>query len=308
MKKTLIALAVLAASGASFAQVTITGNATYGYQIVNKPGSTAGGFGVDGSSVNFASTEDLGGGNTVKASLVLDKTNRTGTGGGDFGLNIGGAWGAIDMSLAEGSDYLSGDFVGMDDKVFGALGPAGDSVSYKTPQIIPGLTFTFAHSEPAASTSAAGTYGGEAAGDVAGRQRSNTLTAAYAAGPLSVNVGFRSYDNQDVGSKTRVRAKASYDFGMFKLGAGVVETQKFTGGADTLTNVGLTAPLGAFSLAADFASNKRAAGDTRTGYGLVGTYNLSKRTSVAAKYYNYTAAFTDNSATTRTDLVLSHNF
>ena len=32
MKKSLIALAVLAASGASFAQVSITGNVTYGYQ------------------------------------------------------------------------------------------------------------------------------------------------------------------------------------------------------------------------------------------------------------------------------------
>ena len=32
MKKSLIALAVLAASGASFAQVSITGNLTYGYQ------------------------------------------------------------------------------------------------------------------------------------------------------------------------------------------------------------------------------------------------------------------------------------
>lgn len=308
MKKTLIALAVLAASGASFAQVTITGNATYGYQVITSPTTTNGGFGVDGSSVTFASSEDLGGGNTVKASLVLDKTNRSGTGGGDFGLNIGGAWGSIDMSLAEGSDYLSGDFVGLDGKVFSGLGPAGDSVSYKTPALFPGFTLSFAHGEPSSTTTAAGAYGAEAAGDVAGRQRTNTLTAAYAAGPLSVNVGFRTYDNQEVANKTRVRAKASYDFGMFKLGAGVVETQKFAGGAETLTNVGVSAPLGAFTLAADYGWNKRAAGDTRSGYGLVGTYSLSKRTSVAAKYYNYTAAFGDASATTRSDLVLSHNF
>jgi hypothetical protein len=301
MKKTLIALAVLAASGASFAQVSITGNATYGYQVISAPGSTNGGFGIDGSSVTFASTEDLGGGNTVKASLVLDKTNRSGTGGGDFGLNIAGAWGAIDMSLAEGSDYLSGAFVGLDGKVFGSLGPATDGVSYKTPAIIPGLTFSLSHSE------AENAFGAGAAGNVANTQRNNTVTAAYAAGPLSVNVGFRSYDNQDVGNKTRVRGKASYDFGMFALGAGFVETQKQTG-TETLTNVGVSAPFGAFSLAADYGWNKNVAGSTRSGYGIVGTYNLSKRTSVATKYYNYLAALGDSSNTTRTDVVLSHNF
>ena len=304
MKKTLIALAVLAASGASFAQVSITGNATYGYQVISKPAGTTGGFGIDGSSVTFASTEDLGGGNTVKASVVIDKTNRSGTGGGDFGLNIGGAWGALDFSLAEGSDYLSGAFVGLDDKVFGALGPATDGVSYKTPAIIPGLTFSLSHSE------ADNAFGAGAAGTLVAQQRHNTLTAAYAAGPLSVNVGFRTYDNQEVtatANKTRVRAKASYDFGAFALGAGVIETQKQSG-TETLTNVGASAPFGAFSLAADYGWNKNTAGNTRSGYGIVGAYNLSKRTSVAVKYYNYLAALADTSNTTRTDMVLSHNF
>ncbi|WNO04724.1 porin [Rhodoferax mekongensis] len=302
MKKTLIALAVLAASGASFAQVTITGTAAYGYRIDSAPTANASGFGIDSSNVTFAAQEDLGGGNTVKASLVLDKTNRTGTGGGDFGLNIGGAWGAIDMSLAEGSDYLSGDFVGLDGKVFGGLS-ATDGVSYKTPAIIPGLTFTVAHAE---ADQALGTG---SAGNVYNKQRHNTLTAAYSAGPLSVNLGFRSYDNADLDAdkKSRVRGKASYDFGVAKVGAGFVNTQLVQGNtADT--NVGVSVPFGSLALAADYGWTKNAADQTRSGYGITAAYSLSKRTAVTAKYFNYLGAVGDSSNTTRTDLILSHSF
>jgi hypothetical protein len=54
MKKTLIALAVLASSGASFAQVTITGNLAMGYRATTAPAGDASGFGVDTSQINFS--------------------------------------------------------------------------------------------------------------------------------------------------------------------------------------------------------------------------------------------------------------
>lgn len=80
MKKTLLAMAVLAASGASFAQVTISGSLIMGYKatkstgtsdvvapgpfVVNRAtsGADASGFGVDTSEIDFAIAEDLGGG------------------------------------------------------------------------------------------------------------------------------------------------------------------------------------------------------------------------------------------------------
>ena len=79
MKKTLIALAVLAASGASFAQVTITGNYTAGYRVSSGVGATAtangadqGGLGNDTSALTFEAKEDLGGGMAAGAKMSVD--------------------------------------------------------------------------------------------------------------------------------------------------------------------------------------------------------------------------------------------
>ena len=54
MKKTLVALAVMAASGASFAQVTITGQYGFGYaQSSDSANATAGGLGISDSNISF---------------------------------------------------------------------------------------------------------------------------------------------------------------------------------------------------------------------------------------------------------------
>lgn len=73
MKKTLVALAVLAASGASFAQVTIVGNVGFSYQQspaltyvgATAPGATTPrqqGFQIQDGEIYVTATEDLGGG------------------------------------------------------------------------------------------------------------------------------------------------------------------------------------------------------------------------------------------------------
>lgn len=90
MKKTLIALAVLAASGASFAQVTIYGAVSAGYQAskanttvngvssdVKNDGFVSGGA-IGGDRIGFKGTEDLGGG--LKANFVLEGALNTATG------------------------------------------------------------------------------------------------------------------------------------------------------------------------------------------------------------------------------------
>lgn len=81
MKKTLIALAVLAASGASFAQVTLSGNVGFGFQKSasqtdsnNNAGS--GMTTVDGT-INFTAKEDLGGGMSAIASTEIQLRGRT---------------------------------------------------------------------------------------------------------------------------------------------------------------------------------------------------------------------------------------
>ena len=81
MKKTLIAMAVLAASGASFAQVTMTGNVGFGFE--KSPSQTASnanagsGMTTTDGTINFTAKEDLGGGMSVIASTEFQLRGRT---------------------------------------------------------------------------------------------------------------------------------------------------------------------------------------------------------------------------------------
>ncbi|MDH4449086.1 MAG: porin [Rhodoferax sp.] len=313
MKKTLIAMAVLAASGASFAQVTITGSYAAGYQVDTNAYDSkakaftgdASGFGVDTSFIQFAASEDLGSGLKVAAKLSLDGFARTAAAGGDSNLVLSGGFGSLTLETGNGSDYLSGDYVGMDGKVFGAK-TTSDSVTYKSPSFS-GFTFALAHSE--AGTTGAG-LGVGAAGAYSG-QRHNTLTASYASGPLSVTAGLRQYDQQ--GNKSLTRAKASYDLGVAKIGGGFVQLNQAKG-TQTDTLLGVSVPLGSLTLVADVASRKLddqatdAENGTRTGYGLSASYALSKRTSLSATYASWEAALNPADRTTRTALLLAHSF
>lgn len=315
MKKTLIALAVLAASGASFAQVSITGQYAFGWNTsISNTGAEASGLGVDTSFVKFAASEDLGGGLKASASLSLDGFTRNGSAnGGDNELVLEGGFGKVRLANDKGADYLGsviGGIAGFDGKVFGAR-TINDSVAYTSPSF-GGLTFGLSHTENA-------TGGGLGVGSASNNdQRSNTGTLSYAAGPLAVTGGFTSWDNQDTevakpdNNKTRARVKGSYDFGAFKLGAGFVQVQKNKGTyAESILAV--TAPLGALTLGLDVGSSKRdgtganATDISKTGYGLKAAYALSKRTSVWGAYTNYDSA-AGTQRNSLTELVLSHTF
>ncbi len=81
MKKTLIALAVLAASGASFAQVTLSGNVGFGFQKSASQTDSNNNLGsgmttVDGT-INFTAREDLGAGMSAIASTEIQLRGRT---------------------------------------------------------------------------------------------------------------------------------------------------------------------------------------------------------------------------------------
>jgi hypothetical protein len=132
MKKSLIALAVLAASGASFAQVSITGDLTYGYQSTTIGGvngaatpisGDTSGFGAETANVLFTAKEDLGGGFSATASLKLKTGAITGTTGGagsaggagadDHTLTLITPAGAVTMGTMANPDYLSGGIAGV---------------------------------------------------------------------------------------------------------------------------------------------------------------------------------------------------
>lgn len=241
MKKNLIALAVLAASGASFAQVTITGNYTYGFkqsttaspsslpagllsgaaQITQAlSGGTGGnaagdssGFGVDTSLVTFTAKEDLGGGMSAVAEMSLDGMARGAANGGDSSLKLTTPVGRVALQYYKPVDYLSGGVsgiggVGMDNKVFPARS-LKESVGFDTKL---GPVFVgIAHMEQAGGSAASisGTPGngaglgvGAAGSATTVGQRLTSFSVSYLGGPVVANINYLTYDNRTDASNT----------------------------------------------------------------------------------------------------------
>ena len=295
MKKNLVALAVLAASGASFAQVTITGTFIYGYEqdtnrmiygptaadnkTIKNPVQDASGLGIDTSVINFTAKEDLGGGMTVTAVMSLDGVSRASVNGGDSSVTLAGGFGSLKLGQGRGADYLSGGVsgvggVGMDNKLFTALA-ASDAISYTTP-VYSGFKFTVAHEEDAltqldpAQTQVGvgqGAAGSNLALGSSDYQRRNTYTVSYAEGVLAGNLAYRTYDQQFdsavvTARKTTsdyvdmTRGAVSYDFGVAKLGFGFDQRTYIVGGHRTDMLVAAYVPFGAFSLGANLGQRK----------------------------------------------------
>ncbi|MEY3782232.1 MAG: hypothetical protein RIS97_410, partial [Pseudomonadota bacterium] len=80
MKKTLLALAVVAASGAAFAQsATLSGSYAFGYQsATSAAGVRTAGIGTDTAAIALVATEDLGGGLKATAKVSLGGMMRDG--------------------------------------------------------------------------------------------------------------------------------------------------------------------------------------------------------------------------------------
>lgn len=291
MKKSLIALAALAATASTYAQVTITGNYTYGYKQTSiaaattnaqnitqslaggSGGSVAGdsaGLGIDTSLVTFSAKEDLGGGMSVAAEMSIDGLNRAGVAGGDSSLKLTTGVGRLTLQTYKPVDYLSGGIsgvggAGLDNKVFPARS-LKDAVGFDT-KLGP-VFIGFAHLEQA-SGSAAGAGTGVGAGlGVGGQgnattvgQRANSLSATYVGGALIANINFLVYDNRspapiaNVNYKDVLRTAASYNFGAFKLGAGFSQLTVNSGATITDGLVSVSVPVsGALTLGANFGT------------------------------------------------------
>lgn len=290
MKKSLIALAVLAASGASFAQVTITGNYTVGYkQSQTSPstvatGSTlaqqvtqglaggnagnatgeASGLGVDTSLVTFTAKEDLGGGMSVVAEMSLDGFTRGTATGGDSSLKLTTSVGRITLQAYKPADYLSGSFgvggVGLDNKVFPARS-LKDAVGFDTklgPVIV-----SISHQEQGTANSvvpnaALGLGQGAAGAQGQVGQRLNSFSGTYMAGALVANLNYISYDNRTDNANTSyrdvLRAGAKYDFGGVQVGGGVSTLTTMSGGKLNSAAISAAVPVGALTLGANYGT------------------------------------------------------
>jgi hypothetical protein len=291
MKKTMIALAAVAAVGAASAQVSITGEAAWGfYSSTDTAGATASGFGIDTAQLKFAASEDLGNGMKASAGLSLNMGQHgalagAGPNADDQFVSLTTPLATISLLTTKSADWVSqasgaATWYGLDGKVLGARS-ARDGLAVTMP-LAAGLTFTAAYAEPANVL-------GEGTGDVG--QNLYNFGVKYATGPATLQAAFLIINNKsgtsDATGDTTTRLGGKVDLGVATVGAGLQIGKLGAGGTQTQTALSISAPLpGGFSAQAVFGSNNvdSSTGEVkvptgrRTGYMLGLQYNLSKRT------------------------------
>lgn len=286
MKKTLLALAVLAASGASFAQssVTLYGILDIGYNKTNvapKDGTSK--FGINNSNVGFHSpsrfgmkgSEDLGGG--LKANFDLQTGNQdleTGATNVAFGreawVGLSGNFGST--RLGRTTSVATQAQAGFD--LNGISSSSAMSLTGISPVTWYGSSrrsSQLQYSTPNMSGFDAG-VGIVLSGDNA-NQSSYQARVNYAKGPIAVGANLESKRN--AASRTAYAIAGSYDFGAAKVSAGYVVSETTALGKGM--HIGVKAPLGAAYVGAQYAKNTTTKDSAIEGFA---GYNLSKRTSV----------------------------
>lgn len=339
MKKSLVALAALAAS-AAFAQssVTISGGVSMGVQqstvrdasglVSGQLTRIAGADIVTGNSVYFTAVEDLGGGLKVtgqiqqrigataggSATAPTDNQN-TWLATGDLFVQVDAGFGSIKAgkyTFASNAGYNAFGVRALTGLAVTAAAPSmgGDNtVQYTTPSMS-GLTATVGVSVP---------------GTKVGQDPAVGLKVNYAAGPLSVQFAQSSSVNGDaraaVSPVAAVTATgkamvstlgANYDFGAAKLWSSYFRRTADLPVAATAPqangfSAGITVPVGAATFKAGVMNNAKT--DIlvdRTSYGV--DYSLSKRTMLIAEYARDKRAASNDQATNNYFLGLSHTF
>ncbi|MFM6992356.1 MAG: porin [Rhodoferax sp.] len=266
MKKTLIAIAALAAAGASFAETTVYGkldaglfNSTAGGTAVSLNGYETSRFGVK--------AEEKAGGLTFSAQLegkISDTTsdgqatfagfNRTATLGvaGSFGtLTVGNQWTPFDNAVwtSDATEYsgftsLKATTAWTYDVGNTGMGNAKSSVQYATPVVSGFQAIVLSAPNVTGNTQGATNYSG--------------IGLNYGNGPLVINLATQAMSNNGGPTANSMVLAVNYDFGVAKAYGGVINTDSGTAGAgkDASYTVGVAVPFGADSLRVSYAGNK----------------------------------------------------
>jgi predicted porin len=331
MKKTLVALAVLAASGASFAQATITGSYVFGWtNSTTSAGAVSSGLSTDTAAIQFGATEDLGNGLKASAQVSFGGANRGSsvTGENAF-VQLAGGFGTVKagaMESGQAYDVNSGvgaPTYGFDGAVFNT-NVTNDSVTYTLPAF-GALSVSAGYADYSSTLTNNAVTGTNATGQAgangndygtAAASRSTNVAMAYAAGGLAARGKYIMYANQDATTNSatnRYLLDVSYDFGVAKVGLGYAQTAYNAGKeASTQTELDVAVPFGALTAGFAWANNKggstsAATFNARTGYTVGLSYALSKRTSLGGAYRSYTVEGTSG-ANTDYRVLLGHSF
>ena len=312
MKKTLIALAAVAATSAAFAQSSVTVYGKVDMGISNAIGGNAaapakaetGLNEASGSRLGFRGTEDLGGG--LKANFILEHRFSPDTGAanatfwnGRSTVGLSGGFGKVDF----GRDYSAAFWTALGADVFGYDGVASNAnitnAGGTNPTRLPnGIFYT---SPTMGGFTAQGSYSFKETA-AAGVKNATSVRLAYAAGPLSASVAAsKNANNTDYSA-----FGAAYDFGMAKANLLISKGETVAGADIDGMTLGLVVPMGALTLKASFGTLETANVKTVSQLGLGARYALSKRTDVYTSYARNSKA----NAVDKTgfEIGLQHNF
>jgi hypothetical protein len=311
MKKSLIALAALAAFGTASAQstVTLSGAAVYGYQSTKTAGTTVKGLGTDTAAVTFTAVEDLGGGLKATAQFTAAALQRSDAdaNGENMTLTLAGAFGSIyggAIEIGSGIRGLAQAGAPVNNMEGEILSAAADSdiVKYTSPAIN-GFNFSVSLTE---GTTTTGLSNGFGKGMSAGEATAMTYGVNYANGPLAAALDTSSW--KDSTSDSRYRVSASYDLGVAKLGAGYESTKAVAGTKTNITMVGVSVPVSAsLSVGAVFIT-KDAAGVKTDGNSIGAKYSLSKRTYIEGSMSKFDNATTITIRDNKFKVLVGHTF
>ncbi len=315
MKKSLIALAVLAASPVAFAatsNVDVYGQARIAY-VDNNVSTNKSGLADQVSRIGLKGSEDLGGGMSAvygfELGLVLTDSNNTtqATANGDgetfasrnkfvglkgaFGTVLAGThdtpyklagsadvFGDTAADATTGNDSTAGKNMG----IIGRKGAASfdlraaQALAYVSPDW---NGFHFA----AAVTNNGGDTDGNI-GQTIALDSAKSLALVYVNGPLSVKYGYEDHDK--LADESAQKVTVAYKMGDIGLAA-TYEAQDLAATSDDRTAylVSATYAMGPITLAAQTGKAKKDTSGTELERTTIGaTYNLSKRTSTYIAY------------------------
>jgi hypothetical protein len=291
MKKTLIALAALGVVGAASAQVTITGEVAFGLQKDAAAGSATQ-ITTNDADVNFAVSEDLGGGLSASAMVGYEGTYRSGNVTvNKNALGVSGGFGSLVFANGLAGSNRLGSAVNAERDISDAMGgyAAAHQVTYTLP--------AFGPIKVDLNWYEAGTLDGipTKLWDDASNSR---VRVNYADGPWTAFLEHRK-------NGKRTRYATSYDMGVAKVA--------LAWGSDKQSELTASIPMGAVTIdlhnATATASALVAAGKTKvSATGVAVVYALSKRTAV-----NWSTVTIKDSATAANNgsnyrVELSHKF
>ena len=299
MKKSLIALAVLAASGAAMAQssVTLFGIVDAGVARISSDGNSVTGVthsGLATSRLGFRGEEDLGGG--LKAGFWLEGAVANDNGGSGFDfqrrstVGLSGGFGEVRLGRELTVGYVNStaaDVFG-DNGVGASIGKShfagvietrkGNGISYILPSNLGGLygqvQYVFGEQPSNATYKKAGDYLGARLG--------------YRNGPLDTAVGFAKGRGASAADDAdQFNIFASYDLGVVKPFIGFNQEKNKAAVEVKYQSylLGLTAPVGPGTVRVSYNDvDLKNSGNDAQKFAIGYVYDLSKRTAIYGTY------------------------